>query len=404
MATFSTVVRTTNNKYNIVYIRIIHNTKPAYIRTSFRATKKQLRGKNVKDNQILIQTNDLIKEYINKLNLVETTNWDVNKVKEYLLKDSDEISFTDFANEFIAKMSKAGRSNPARNYKISLNSLKKFLKKDNIYFSDLKIETIKDWIESLSHTSRAKNLYPTCIKAIFTAGLEKYNDYNTGELVIRNMPFTKNMIPSADEPIKRFISIRKLKRVLFVDLSDKQADTRPQLAQDVCKMIICLAGINAVDLYVMKKENYVNGKLKYMRHKTKDSRKDKSRFEITVPDEIKYLFEKYKGKDNLFDFSERYTDFNSFSRNVNKGLKYIEKYTGVKTTTYTFRRMWATIAQNNCGASDEEVGFALNHASTHRVTVRYIDKDFSPADELNRKVIDYIKAPTKRKVKRFIRK
>lgn len=54
---------------------------------------------------------------------------------------------------------------------------------------------------------------------------------------------------------------------------------------------------------------------------------------------------------------------------------------------YISRHSWATIAQNNCGASTAEVGFALNHSSAHRVTEGYIKKDYSPISVLNEKVI-----------------
>ena len=57
---------------------------------------------------------------------------------------------------------------------------------------------------------------------------------------------------------------------------------------------------------------------------------------------------------------------------------------------YNFRHSWATIAQNNCGASTAEVGFALNHSSAHRVTEGYIKKDYSPINLLNEKVIECV--------------
>lgn len=57
---------------------------------------------------------------------------------------------------------------------------------------------------------------------------------------------------------------------------------------------------------------------------------------------------------------------------------------------HTFRYSWATIAQNQCGASTEMVGFALNHASAHKITEGYIEKDYSPISELNNKVINFV--------------
>ncbi len=57
---------------------------------------------------------------------------------------------------------------------------------------------------------------------------------------------------------------------------------------------------------------------------------------------------------------------------------------------YTFRHTWGTVAQNDCGASISEVGFAMNHSHGHTVTRGYIKIDFTPAWELNDKVVDFI--------------
>ena len=59
-------------------------------------------------------------------------------------------------------------------------------------------------------------------------------------------------------------------------------------------------------------------------------------------------------------------------------------------SAYTFRHTWGTVAQNDCGATIDEVAFAMNHSNGHAVTRGYIKLDFSPAWELNKKVIDFI--------------
>ncbi|GHV55213.1 hypothetical protein FACS1894181_18940 [Bacteroidia bacterium] len=112
--------------------------------------------------------------------------------------------------------------------------------------------------------------------------------------------------------------------------------------------------------------------------------------EITVPELIRPAFEKHKGqKGMLFSFGKRFSDPISFVKTINKGLKSISSQLEIEDsiTTYVFRHSWATIAQNECGASTEMVAFALNHASAHKVTEGYIRKDYSPVDKLNEKVM-----------------
>ena len=154
-------------------------------------------------------------------------------------------------------------------------------------------------------------------------------------------------------------------------------------------MVFCLAGINTADLFELRKENLKGEVLCYHRQKTKKFRRDGAYLEVKIPTRLLPLFEKYKSNnDYLLNFAERYQDSNCFNINVNSGLKPYCNYNGLPNVCiYNFRHSWATIAQNNCGASTAEVGFALNHSSAHRVTEGYIKKDYSPISVLNEKVI-----------------
>ena len=53
------------------------------------------------------------------------------------------------------------------------------------------------------------------------------------------------------------------------------------------------------------------------------------------------------------------------------------------------RHSWAIIVQNGYGASLDDVDFTLNHSIYNMARV-YTKIDYSPAWELNEKVIDYI--------------
>lgn len=106
-------------------------------------------------------------------------------------------------------------------------------------------------------------------------------------------------------------------------------------------------------------------------------------------------FRKYLSKDEespwLFNFHERLSTSDSFCANVNTGIRQIwEKVDPeFKASLYAFRHSWATIAQNECGASMNEVYFGLNH-SINKMARVYVKIDYSPAWILNEKVIDFI--------------
>lgn len=55
-------------------------------------------------------------------------------------------------------------------------------------FSKLTTKFIQDWISSLASTNRAKEMYPTCIRMIYNAALEEYNDYDKNIIRIKLQP------------------------------------------------------------------------------------------------------------------------------------------------------------------------------------------------------------------------
>jgi integrase len=386
MAAFKVVTRT-KKEYNAVYIRITHGDgKVDYIKTDMIVHKSGIRKGEITDHTISANCALKIKSYVDRINQTNIENWTVQELKKFLTSDSQNISFSDFARQYIDKMLTAGRKKPAANYLCSLNSLEKYYGK-KLSFSDLTSREINKWIESLSSTARAKQMYPNAIKTMFEEGCLEYNDYDRNVIRISNRPFVAARIPKADVPEKRSVS----RDVINKFLSSKPQLAREELGKDVAEMIICLAGINSVDLYNMPNGAIKDNKIRYNRSKTKAKRSDKAYIEISIPSRIALLIEKYKGHKNAFLFQERYADYSNFNKAINKGLKSIcarEKVESI--TTYYLRHSWATIAQNHCGASTEMVAFCLNHSSAHRTTESYIKKDFSPIDALNRKVLDYI--------------
>jgi integrase len=335
----------------------------------------------------------IIDKYVTRLNAEDTEFWTVKEVIKFLLQENTQISFTNFFDVFVAKMINERGEGQSDNYKSAYSSLRKFAGKEQFYFSEITSKLINAWIESLSHTRRAKNMYPYLISAVFKAGTLFYNDYERSIIKIKNQPFMHVKIPDIEVAEKRALEVEYLKKIFDYDLSSFEKTDERILGKDIAMLIFCLAGINVRDLFLIHDSNFINGKLCYSRAKTRGKRKDKAYIEITVPEMVLPLIKKYKGtKGNLFFFSEKYHQSNSFVDIVNKGLKQItdELQIPEKVTTYVFRHSWATIAQNDCGATTALVAFALNHSTEYRVTKGYIKTDFSPIDRLNEKVLEFV--------------
>ena len=396
MARFKVVVQQPRKDgYYTVYIRLTHNRKICYIKTDKQVGAKGIvtGTKEVKDTFVLGQLMPLINGWIDKLKREETKKWSIEDVRTFILMDDDDICFSTFARKYIDGLYETLEHDSAYLYELSLKSLQKYAGTDKIMFSDLTTHFLENWIASLSGTKAAKFAYPTFVKKIFKEGQKEYNDYDNDIILIKNNPWIRVKIPKPDRAKKRAITMEQC-RAFFAIVPRNSSS---QLVQDICKLVFCLAGINVADLYYMKKESYYDGILHYERKKTRGRREDNAYIEMKVPDMLLPTVERYlsdKEDSYLFNFHKRRNmdALNAIMRdrliemcqqclNIPKEKHY---------TAYTFRHSWATIAQNDLGASYEEIGFALNHISSHKVTMGYVKPDFSRAWELNEKVVQKV--------------
>lgn len=241
-------------------------------------------------------------------------------------------------------------------------------------------------------------MYPVCIRQIFKAACTELNDYDRGIIRVKTNPWVKVQIPKADKSEQIAITPEECRAFFAAPLPESRfKQPLPELGRDVAKMILCLGGINTVDLYNMQKRDYYDGILHYKRAKTRDSRNDEAYMEMRVPPILLPIIEKYfadADDPHLFCFYKRHTTSDSFGANVNIGIKAICKSMEMNKEDfyccYTFRHTWGTVAQNDCGATIDEVAFGMNHSSGHRITRGYVKLDFTPAWELNEKVVEYI--------------
>lgn len=396
MATFKvTVQHKRSDGYYIVYIRLTHNRKVMFIKTDKMVNEKGVTkgSKEVKDTFVLNALIPTINTWVEKLNKVYCSTWTVDEVYRYISQNEDDICFSSFAREYINSLHDTLQPSTIKTYEFALNNLEKFAGTDKIMFRQLTSSFISSWIRSLSSSRASKFSYPISIKRIFNEGLKKFNDYDNDVIIIKNTPWVRISIPKIDKAEKKAITMEECRKFFSLVSSNEKVT----LSIDVCKMVLCLAGINVADLYSLKKRDYYDGILHYERRKTRTRRDDHAYIEIKVPDMLLSTFGKYFSDANdeyLFNFHAK--------RSLESFRSFLRYYLGMicqemlgmspdsQYTPYTFRHTWATIAQNDLGASYEEIGFAMNHISTHKVTMGYVKPDFSRAWELNERVVEKI--------------
>ncbi len=383
-----------------VYIRVIHHKKVAYMPTDKMVNDKGLtKTGEIDDPYVLQYCTARIVEYMEILNKIDTENWTVKDVVDYLKSGYSDICFSDYARKHIDRMIDRGQQRNARNYELALQHMERFAGTTRVMFSHLTSSFVARWIQSLEQTHRAKEMYPICMRQVFKAAQLEMNDYDNGIIRIKTNPWVKVQIPKADRTEKLAITPEACREFFSFPLPEsKMKLPLMELGRDVAMMVLCLAGINTVDLFNLRREDYHGGIIHYQRAKTKKFRADGAYMEMRVPAIIQPLFEKYANMDekddHLFVFSQRHTTNDSFCANVNGGIKQVCQAMGMSKdedySSYTFRHTWGTVAQNDCGASISDVAFAMNHSSGHKVTRGYIKLDFTPAWELNEKVVDFI--------------
>lgn len=382
-----------------VYIRIVHRRKMGYIKTDKIISPKSLTKQgDIKDAVVNEYCSNLILRYTDKINRKDISAFTMKELIEYLTLDEGEQCFSEYAQLHIRRMEQRGQIRNAKNYKLAVQHLERYIGTNRVMFSHLSSAVLKRWIESLAMTNRAKEMYPVCVRQIFKAALLELNDEERGIVRIKFNPWLKVQIPKSDNGVQRAISAEACREFFNRPLPQtKMLSSLPELGRDVAMLVLCLGGINTVDLFNMKKSNYHNVVIGYKRAKTRHARRDEAYIEMRVEPFIRPVSEKYLAPEDdeyLFNFHVRYCDSDSFSANVNNGIKKICADMGMAKEAYycvyTFRHTWGTIAQNDCDANLYEVAFGMNHSHGLKVTRGYVKIDYSPAWRLNAKVIDFI--------------
>lgn len=382
-----------NDKTWSVHIRFTHNNKTRYIPTTMYIAKKDITASfKIKNTNILDRCNDIIKEYRNRLSelSLEFNDIDIDTIVSYIRqkKENKGVSFTDFAAKWIEKSTIKG----IKNYKTAMNALCSFVGRDNILCEEINVKTMKAFENALKDRPRAQSLYPNCIKTIFNAAKEYYNDEDNDIIRIKHSldkykPVEQNI---AEKRALDVETIRDIFVLPYDNIRVKGKSSRHDLALDCFRLSFCLMGMNSADLYYS--DRLEDNTIIYDRMKTKDRRRDKAEIQVRITDYIKPLVEKYKGKERVFNFSERFATMEGFNRAINIGLKEIGRELGIERLQfYSARHSMATIAYNCVHVPKYIVDEMLNHVNgSLRMVDVYVKRDFTQINEANVKLLDYV--------------
>lgn len=391
-----------------VKIRVTHNRQKKYLPTPIYAKPDDItRSFKLKKN-ITDKTDKMIEVYEGicaDLGL-QLKGMSMEELIAELDKGSkpknENIDFFAFANKVIFELNQNGKEGSAKNYQTTVESLKRFIRRDVLYISEITYAFMKDYeaflrngpsLSKKKKGDRSVSLYPGYVRSLHNMAKAEYNDEERGVIKIPWSPFSKYKVPKQSPTRKRNLPVEAIRKILGVKDIKGVGSVRFNLSKDVFALSFYLLGMNTADLFSCT--SYENGRITYFRAKTKDRRSDFAKMSVKVEPEVLPLLEKYLDKSGkrVFNFYTRYSNADCFNTAVNKGLKKVGELVDIEDLEfYAARHSWATIARNDLKVNKYVVHEALNHVDEEmKVTDIYLEKDYSQIDEANRKVIDHVK-------------
>jgi integrase len=394
--------------YN-VKIRITHKKEKRYIDTEHFVTGRQLtKTLEIKDAFINRLVNLKIDEYRLAISSIseKLDFFDADGIRDFLLKNNKEINFIEFCDSHIQQLKESKRDGTAANHTTVRNSLVDYFGREKIMVTEITASMLKSFekfLRSARIISRVNQLkrvvvtksdgvtdaglynYMRDLRTLFNAARELYNDEDLGIIRIVHYPFNKYRVGSPPATRNRNLSIKHINKI---SECKTKKNSRAELAKDLFMLSFYLCGINAVDLYNASEINIKDGRLEYNRSKTEDRRKDNAFISVKLVDEAIPLIKKYIGKLQL-----RYSTSKGFDGALSKGMKTLQKLTGIPEVTYYWaRHSFGTFARNDCRLSMDDIALAFNHVDVgHRTTDIYIAKDWKIVDDVQFQVVSLLR-------------
>lgn len=425
MATFKSLIQKHHKKADgtwNVKIRVTHNRQIKYLATPIYAKADDITRTFKLKKNITDKTDKIIDTYydvcadlglrLKGMSIEELITELDNASKPKV----ENIDFFSFAEEFIINMEKSGQTGTSKNYKCAIKALKRLVKRDTLYISEINNSLLTDFSKMLikekeernkiqaqkgkritSH--RALSQYLGNLRHLHNEAKAKYNDEEFGKILIPWSPFSKFKVPAEEKTRKRSLPTEKIRAIINLPYiyrknTRKKAtqNCRHNLAKDVFVLSFGLLGMNTADLFNCTIIN--DNQITYFRQKTRSRRSDEAKIIIDIQEQIRELFDLYADKTGkrVFRFYQMYRDENTFNQAVNKGLKEIGSQLNIDDLEfYAARHSWATIALNVLKINKYIVHEGLNHVDEEmKVTDIYIEKDFKAINEANSMVLKFI--------------
>lgn len=414
MPTFKAIVISNNRRQDGTFpvkIRVYHNGKNRRIATTLICKPSDLtRSLKIKNADILTRAESIIADMRGAIRDIspfelerEDVDWLVRKIKDTLAGESFHLDFFSWGYDYI--QGKTPKTREA--YTTALNTFARFVGEPSLDINAITRTMLLDFMQFVDGEKKlrwnpktgeveqtsvekiprgASTRHIMKLQHIFQAAKDRYNDEDTGRILIPRSPFDKIEKHFPHSQGQKALSLEQMQRVISA-----QVDSVPErVALDVFILSFGLMGANLADLYCATP---FSGMWEYERTKTRTRRADKAEMKVAVPEQmLPYIARLQDGEGwwlgRLHTFSN---NKDGVTKRVNRYLEQWCKKEGLPVFTfYAARHTWATLAVNKAGIDMAVVDRCLVHKDKIALAGTYVETDWGMLNDTNRKVLELL--------------
>lgn len=302
-----------------------------------------------------------------------------------------KITVLGYFQERIEYWTEKGHIGNAEVYSTARNRLKSFMGNVDISFSDMDkifLKKYRDWLEKRGNMDTTISVYLRTLRALYNSAIED------GYAKVSEYPFGRNSVMTglSKDTEKRAITKGEVEKIKKLKLEGKLKD-----AQNYFLLGYYGWGINFIDIALLKWENISNGRISYVRQKTRGKKQRKISFAVTPQiDTILAYYKPQTGVDTenyIFPILNKHIHITpkqiknrvrKVIAETNRNLKKIAVMAGVKTklTTYVWRHTFATVLKNELSASIELVSEMMGHSDVATTATYLAEFDNEQKDNI----------------------
>lgn len=404
----------------IVYIRVTFAGKCRRIPTTLVATPADLtRNGRIKNSDILEKAGRFVSRMraaLADVTVFDLDGWDVErvvgKIRDSMAGELFRLDFFQWADGWLDCKSASTR----RTYDQALGALERFLGERKLDVNEITKSMLIKFVDYVNdepkvHRTRKrkwemsdKEKQPGAAAArhvkklahIFRAAKDRYNDEDSGRIVIPRSPFDSIHLHIPPTTGKHHsIGIEAMQRLILLETGNEME----RIALDAFIVSFALMGANLADLYAA--EAFDGTVWEYNRQKTRKRRADGALMRVTVQDTTAPFIARLRangeclGRFWLGALHRVGSTAGICTSKINAKLREIQAREGIADFTFgDARHTWATIARSKeAGIEKATVDECLAHVGDYDLTDIYAERSWDRINEANAKVLALFRWP-----------